>query len=146
MDVDTASPAPPPATRDVQTDAGAESEASGPVAARSVEGWIIVATNIHEEATEEDITDLFAEYGDIQNCVLNLDRRTGYVKGYALIEYKTFEEAEIAINNLNGEKLLDQTISVDFAFIQAPPSRSSGGLQVKNRTSRRDRSHSPQGR
>ncbi|KAJ1662487.1 hypothetical protein IW140_005806 [Coemansia sp. RSA 1813] len=88
------------------------------LAQRSVEGWVVVATGIHEEAREDDLQDFFGDYGRVHNLHLNLDRQTGYVKGYALIEFSSFEEATRAVEKASGKKFLGQPIAVDFAFVK----------------------------
>lgn len=69
-----------------------------------------------------------------------------------MIEYSTLPEASEAIKNLNGTKLLDQTLSVDYAFVRPPPSsKGKGGAKggrggaSRGRSRSPDRSRSPEG-
>ncbi|KAJ2546341.1 hypothetical protein EV175_005637, partial [Coemansia sp. RSA 1933] len=125
MDTDSHGAKSPPAGKEAQA-SGSSSSSSVPVARvpgtlaqQSVEGWVVVATGIHEEAREDDLQDFFGDYGRVHNLHLNLDRQTGYVKGYALIEYASFEDASRAAEKASGRKFLGQPITVDFAFVAA---------------------------
>ncbi|KAI8905186.1 RNA binding motif protein 8B [Gorgonomyces haynaldii] len=105
--------------KDKQTNVHGEYEtlkSSEGLGQKSVEGWIILVTGVHEEATEDDLYEKYAEFGPIKDLHLNLDRRTGYVKGYCLLEYEDYAQAKNAIDATNGSELLGLNIKADFAF------------------------------
>lgn len=94
----------------------AQEPGSGP--SQSIEGWLVFVTGLHEEAQEEDVLDKFSEFGDVKNISVNLDRRTGFVKGYAMVEFEVFEDAAEAIKRMNGVSLLGKVIACDWAFMR----------------------------
>jgi RNA recognition motif-containing protein len=74
---------------------------------------------------EADITELFAEYGEVSSVNLIMDRETGRSKCYAFVEMPNDEEAQNAITNLDEKQILDKAIAVSQA--KEKTDRPSGG-------------------
>ena len=83
------------------------------------------------------------EFGTVINIQIGIEKRSGYVAGYAVIEYATRDEAQAAIEGQDGQAVLGQVVQVDWAFIT--PSRAGkrssqgGDRQQENSYSRRRR-------
>ena len=104
---------------------GCDKPSDAPAPQKSIEGWIIFVTGVHEEAQEDMIHDKFSDFGEIKNLHLSLDRRTGYVKGYCLVEYEKKEDAKNAIQEMNDTSFMGKNIEVNWAFASGP-SRKGG--------------------
>lgn len=69
---------------------------------KSIDGYILCVTNLHEDTTEEEIIDAFMETAEVKEIQLNQDRRTGLGKGYAFVLIQSKSDAEASLQNLNG--------------------------------------------
>jgi RNA-binding protein 8A len=80
------------------------------------EGWTIFVRNLHREMSQEDVHDLFADFGEIRCIQLNLDKQSGNSKGYCFIEFKEKDDAFKAISEMNEKTFRDNTLKVNWAF------------------------------
>jgi len=71
--------------------------------------------NLAYGVTEDEITDLFKEYGDVVSVNVIKDRDTGNSKGFGFVEMENQEGAEKAIKELDGNDIKGRKIKVNQA-------------------------------
>jgi len=79
--------------------------------------------NLSFSATEDQVRDLFSEYGEIQSIAMINDRDTGRFRGFAFVEMED-SAANAAIKALNGKEVDGRELSVNEA---RPREERSGG-------------------
>uniref|UniRef100_A0A182M6I1 RRM domain-containing protein n=1 Tax=Anopheles culicifacies TaxID=139723 RepID=A0A182M6I1_9DIPT len=82
--------------------------------------WIFVGGLVYD-LTEGDVLSVFSQYGEIVNVNLVRDKATGKSKGFAFICYEDQRSTVLAVDNLNGIKLVGKTIRVDHVHNYRPP-------------------------
>ena len=80
--------------------------------------------NLDFKVTENDLQDAFAAFGTVVEANLVTDRTTGRPRGFAFVTMSTPEEAQKAIEAMNGKDLGGRAINVNIA---RPREERSGG-------------------
>jgi RNA recognition motif-containing protein len=82
----------------------------------------IYVGNLPYSATNEQLTQLFSEFGEVAEATIIMDRDTGQAKGFAFVQMAQDEAARSAIAKLDGTTLDNRAIRVNEA--QTRPARS----------------------
>ncbi len=86
--------------------------------------------NLPFTATEELLTDTFSQYGTVDSAKIITDKETGKSKGFGFVEMATDDEAQEAIDKLNGHDFGGRPIKVNEAKPKAPT--TGGGSRGGN--------------
>ncbi|MEI7533183.1 MAG: RNA-binding protein [Verrucomicrobiae bacterium] len=71
--------------------------------------------NLSFNTTENDLQDAFAAHGQVVEATLMMDRMTGRSRGFAFVTYSTPEEAQKAIEAMNGAQVDGRALTVNIA-------------------------------
>jgi RNA recognition motif-containing protein len=85
--------------------------------------------NLSYNVTENDLQDAFAAFGTVTEVNLMLDRVTNRPRGFAFVSMSSKEEADKAIQGMNGKQLDGRALTVNEARPREdrPPGRAGGG-------------------
>ncbi len=83
--------------------------------------------NLSFNTTENDLQDAFASHGTVVEANLMTDRATGRPRGFGFVTMSTPEEAQKAIQALNGAQLDGRALTVNEARPREERSGGGGG-------------------
>lgn len=71
--------------------------------------------NINWQASQEELQDLFAQHGQIEEAVIIHDRSTGRSKGFGFVTFTDDQAADAAVQALNGQEFQGRPLVVNEA-------------------------------
>ena len=83
--------------------------------------------NLSFQTTENDLQDAFAAHGTVVEANLMMDRMTGRPRGFGFVTMSTAEEAQKAIEALNGKEIGGRALTVNVARPREERSGGGGG-------------------
>jgi RNA recognition motif-containing protein len=83
----------------------------------------IYVGNLSRETTEEDLRQAFEEFGQVASINIIKDKFSGESRGFGFVEMPSKDEAQTAIEEMNGKELNERAVNVN----EARPKSDRGG-------------------
>jgi RNA recognition motif-containing protein len=93
--------------------------------------------NLSYDVTQDNLTEIFAEYGTVNRVMLPTDRETGRKRGFAFVEMGTETEESAAIEALDGAEWMGRDLKVNKAKPREDRSSFGGNRDSRGGSSRR---------
>ncbi|MBW6536628.1 MAG: RNA-binding protein [Mariniphaga sp.] len=87
----------------------------------------IYVGNLPYNVVEDDLREIFEEYGEVSAVKIIADKLTGRSKGFGFVEMDDDQEAKKAIEELNNAELSGRNIKVNESRPKSTDSRGGGG-------------------
>ena len=86
--------------------------------------------NLPYNTSEEDLRQLFGQYGEVTSASLITDKMSGRSKGFGFVEFANEEEAQAAVEAVNGMELEERALIVNVAR-PLQPREDRGGFRPR---------------
>ena len=83
--------------------------------------------NLSFNTTQQDLEEMFGEFGSVQSANIIEDRETGRSRGFGFVEMSSKEEGQNAISALNGKEVDGRGLVVNEAKPREDRGGSGGG-------------------
>jgi len=85
--------------------------------------------NLSYSVRDDDLQQHFSAFGNVQSAKVMMERDTGRSKGFGFVEMSTAQEAQAAIDGLNGKNMggRDLTVNIARPIESRPPRDNAGG-------------------
>ncbi|HKN37344.1 MAG TPA: RNA-binding protein [Terriglobales bacterium] len=96
----------------------------------------IFVGNLDFNTGEDELRQLFEQYGPVDRVAIMTDRDTGRSRGFGFVEMTNAEDGEKAIAALNGTQVGGRTLNVNEARPKTERAGSGGGGRGRDRGGR----------
>jgi RNA recognition motif-containing protein len=94
---------------------------------KNVNGKKLYVGGLPFSVSDRQLEELFAAHGTVESARVITDKMTGRSRGFGFVEMSSQEEAQSAIESLNGSQLEGRTLTVNEAKERAPRPGGGGG-------------------